>query len=135
MGPSIHLSWKELACKDGTPYPYGWRANRAIQIGTMFEGIRILWGKAISIHSAYRTKTHNKSVGGAKNSQHLQGLALDLKPPQGVPIDAFYKTIKENAKRLGIKGIGRYKTFIHVDLRGGDTLVLWNGPGVSSDLL
>lgn len=33
---------------------------------------------SIQIRSAYRSKSHNERVGGARNSQHLKGKALDL---------------------------------------------------------
>ena len=32
----------------------------------------------ITVHSCFRTKTHNRQVGGAFNSQHLQGMAVDF---------------------------------------------------------
>lgn len=32
----------------------------------------------ITVHSCFRTKTHNSRVGGAYNSQHLQGMAVDF---------------------------------------------------------
>lgn len=129
-GPSTHLSWSELACKDGTPYPSEWRDSRAIQLAGVFELIRSKCGdKPIQILSAYRTPSWNKKIGGAKNSQHKEGRAMDLKPPEGWSVMAFYELIKELSKISAIRGIGRYATFVHVDIRPGGYLALWTGSG------
>lgn len=133
-GPSKHLTWAELQCKDGTPYPDKWRNNRAIDLALVFEDIRSFFGgKPIKVLSAYRTAKHNRSIGGAKFSQHLEGRALDLRPPQGVTLDQFYAGIKTNAVRWGIHGLGKYLTFVHVDIRPHDKLVMWSGTGVKDD--
>lgn len=130
-GPSPHLSWKELACKDGTPYPFEWRDNRAIQLAEIFEMIRSSFGsRPIKILSAYRTPSHNKKVGGARNSQHLHGRALDLKPPDDVSIQDLHRFIIDKARSTMIRGIGKYKTFIHIDIRPTDNIVKWSGSGV-----
>lgn len=129
-GPSEHLSWAELQCKDGVPYPDKWRKDRAIQLAIVFENIRGLYGKPIRVNSAYRTPVHNASIGGARNSQHVQGKALDLEPPRGITIDQFYRDIKSRSKIFGIRGIGRYTTFVHVDIRDSDRLIVWHGDGI-----
>lgn len=128
-GPSAHLSWKELACRDGTEYPLKWRENRAIRLAEMFEAIRSACGdKQIQVLSGYRTPEYNRKIGGARFSQHIEGRALDLKPPKGYTITEFFKTIRTLAEPLNtIKGIGRYPTFIHVDIRPSDKLVVWYG--------
>ena len=64
----------------------------------------------IDINSGYRTPEHNKSVGGAENSMHLQ-FATDIRT--GVELDRA----NEIAEDLGFSGIGRYKTFLHLDCR------------------
>lgn len=126
-GPSEHLSWKELACNDGTPYPPEWRISRAIPLAEVFEIIRHACGdKPIKVISAYRTYTHNLRVGGAKHSQHLQGRALDLVPPNGYSVDEFYDIIKGLSESTLIRGIGKYETFVHVDIRPMDKLVIWH---------
>jgi len=130
-GPSTHLTWEELACKDGTPYPEEFKLDgRVFILALVFEDIRAIYRKPIIILSAFRTTTWNAKVGGAKFSQHIQGRALDLKPPFNVDVNKFYKDIKDNADCFGIHGLGKYLTFVHVDIRPIDNLVTWNGPGV-----
>ena len=131
-GPSLHLSWKELACKDGTPYPDEYIGNgRVFQLAAMFEEIRIACGNhPITVISAYRTPNWNKKVGGAKFSQHIEGRALDLLPPEGYTLEQFYTLIKANTREWGIRGLGKYKTFVHVDIRPTTKLITWRGTGV-----
>lgn len=125
-GPSTHLSWKELACKDGTPYPEEFILDgRVFKLAAVFESVRNLCqDKPIIILSAYRTLEWNRKIGGAKNSQHVQGRALDLKHTKLFNAE-FYKIIKENIDYLGITGLGLYKTFVHVDIRPTNRIVYW----------
>lgn len=44
------------------------------------DGIREEFGEAIRVTSGFRSWNVNKSVGGAKNSQHLAGQAADIVP-------------------------------------------------------
>ena len=134
-GPSEHLSWKELACKDGTPYPEKFiKDGRIFKLASVFENIRAMYGLPITINSAYRTPEHNRKIGGARNSQHVQGRALDLHPPKKCPIEKFYNDIRQNADDFGIHGIGHYKTFVHVDIRPSNKLVAWNGNGIKDSV-
>lgn len=129
LGPSAHLIWKELGCKDGTPYPNEWRTTRAIVLAGVFELIREKCGhKFISVLSAYRTVEYNRRVGGAVGSQHPLGRAIDLRPPNTMDIHSFYEVIKQMAKYTAIRGIGYYpkKNFVHVDVRPTENLALWS---------
>lgn len=76
------------------------------------QRIRNHFGKPLTINSGYRCFSHNKAVGGTSGSKHKQGKAADIKikgvPPQKV---AAY------AESIGIKGIGLYSSFVHVDTR------------------
>ena len=129
-GPSKHLSWDELACSDGTPYPTRWRKNRAAVLARAFEAIRHECGdKPIKVTSGYRSPEANKQAGGAKSSQHLAGRALDLKPPKGLTNKEFFCIIKGLAKDTHpeIKGIGCYPAHVHVDVRNAPQLVVWEG--------
>jgi uncharacterized protein YcbK (DUF882 family) len=66
------------------------------------------------INSGYRTPEHNKAVGGAENSQHLYGTAVDVRVPKGLTVEAFAAM----AESVGFDGIGLYHGRIHVDVRG-----------------
>ncbi|MDO8632197.1 MAG: D-Ala-D-Ala carboxypeptidase family metallohydrolase [Phycisphaerales bacterium] len=131
-GPSQHLSWKELGCHDGTPYPSEWRVTRAVPLAIEFERIRAAVGQSIVVGSAYRTPAWNRKVGGAPRSRHMEGRALDLDPPKGWTLARFYAVIREVVGRPEsmIYGLGRYPRFVHIDIRqmpphGG--LTAWRG--------
>lgn len=131
-GPSPHLTWRELACKDGTPYPLEWRESRAAVLAEAFEDLRrLLGGAPLLVLSAYRTPAHNRKIGGARNSQHLEGRALDLRSADGRvnlhEIAHFARTI------AAVRGIGVYRTFVHIDVRPQPTLVAWSGTAQKDD--
>ena len=130
IGKSLHITWDELACKDKihTPYPIEFiKDGRVIELVVMFERIRALYNKPLVIHSAYRTLAHNTSIGGSLNSPHIQGKALDIEPPIGIDVDTFHSDVKLRYKDFGIRGLGKYNSFIHCDIRDSDTLVEWVG--------
>lgn len=140
-GPSAHLSWSELACRDAarTPYPERWRETRAPALAAEFEAIRSEIGQPITIGSAYRTESHNRAVGGARQSQHVQGRALDLYPPPGWTAATFYELIRRRALRRDsrIYGLGRYPTFVHIDTRPAPQsgrLTVWRGSRAWAEL-
>lgn len=137
-GPSAHLSWEELACKDGTPYPADWRDTRAVALAEVFEAVRAAIGQPIVIGSAYRTQAHNARVGGAPRSQHLEGRALDLYPPKGWTIDRFYAAVRRVAlaRENEIHGLGRYPTFVHIDIRPrvDGRVTVWTGTRAWAEL-
>lgn len=76
------------------------------------QQIRTHFGAPVNITSAYRCAAHNKRVGGATNSYHTKGQAADFYI-NGV--DTL--EIAKYAESLGIKGIGHYDTFVHIDTR------------------
>jgi len=72
-------------------------------------------GRPLRMNSAYRSPAYNRAISGASKSVHVQGGALDL---SGSP--ATLHRILTEMRREGLfrGGIGRYKTFTHVDVRG-----------------
>ena len=129
-GPSPHLTWAELACYDGTPYPAQWIADRAIPLAAEFEHVRLLLACPIRILSAYRTAAYNSRIpGAAKASQHVQGRALDLATPAGTTRAELLAAVLTIARRPNsrIRGVGEYTWGVHMDIRPSERLVRWSG--------
>lgn len=122
FGPSPNLSWAELACRDRlrSVYPLDWRTTRAVELAAAFEALRAAVGLPLVVLSAYRTAAHNRAVGGAPSSQHLQGRALDLAPPDGWSPIALLAVAQDIP---AIRGLGLYDSFIHIDVRPAPRVV------------
>lgn len=119
-GPSVHLTWDELACHDGTPYPVRWRGTRAILLAAAFEAVRAeVGGWPLLVTSGYRTERWNRRIGGAANSQHVQGRAVDLVPVKGldVVVLALAAASVRRRRTTALCGIGVYPEFLHLDVR------------------
>lgn len=78
------------------------------------QKIRDHFGKPITITSAYRCPIYNArpEVGGASGSRHTKGQACDFCISGVEPLK-----IAQYAESIGIKGIGLYDTFVHIDTR------------------
>lgn len=76
------------------------------------QELRVTLGKPLIVNSAYRSLEHNRKVGGAKASKHLEGTAFDISMANHDPA-AFIAA----ARKAGFKGIGTYSrsNFIHID--------------------
>ena len=79
------------------------------------EKVRRIIKTPIIVASGYRSEKKNKKVGGAKNSYHLKGEAVDILT-LNLRAGQIYTIIKE-AMLGGIKGIIIYPRHIHFDLR------------------
>lgn len=114
---SANFTAKEFACGDGSDPIFV-----SPSLVTVLQKIRTHFGKPVRITSAFRTSNHNKGVGGASHSQHLFGLAADIKVDGVTPskVAAYAETLLPKSG-----GIGRYKTFTHIDVRS--TKSRWNG--------
>ena len=105
---SEHFSKKEFACKccgKFIPCP---------ELVEKLEKFRELCGnKPLTINSSCRCAKHNKTVGGSPKSQHMLGKAADVRKVLGISIDKMAKL----AEQAGFTGIGKYNSFVHVDVR------------------
>mgnify|MGYP003646759483 CR=1 FL=1 len=88
----------------------------------MLQALRDEIGKPMILNSAYRSPEHNKRVGGATRSKHLEGIAFDCRMENHDPQDFMAA-----ARKVGFKGIGEYPVlgFCHVDARS--TPASWTG--------
>jgi lysozyme len=72
-------------------------------------------GRPLRINSAYRNAAYNRAISGSSASIHMRGGALDL---SGSPA-TLHKILTQLRKEGFFKGgIGKYRTFVHVDVRG-----------------
>ena len=74
--------------------------------------VRSKFDRAIHINSGYRTKEHNKKVGGKKNSSHLKGLAVDIHCINSRDRYDLLNCLLD----VGFTRIGIGNKFIHVDM-------------------
>jgi len=92
------------------------------EILSMLDAARKIYGKPMRITSGFRTKNHNKKVGGVESSSHLKGLAADIACSESRNrFDMIRALLEVGFKRLGVAG-----TFIHVDIdKNKSQNVIW----------
>ena len=113
-----HFKVREFACNDGSDPVFISQA-----LADILENIRVHFGKPVHINSSYRTVSYNESVDGSSStSQHCNGLAADIRV-EGVSPDRVADYAEQLLGDHG--GVGRYKTFTHVDTRSEKAR--WNG--------
>lgn len=81
----------------------------------------VYYGSPIFVTSAYRSKEHNKEVGGVPNSKHIYGEAVDIRMPATA---AQLNKLIWALSQAGFTGIGIYQaSHIHADVRNNP--VFW----------
>lgn len=113
---SPHFSYREAASKDGQAIPRRLRTqarNHAFKL----ERLRHELGDvSIPITSWYRSPAHNRVVGGAAKSKHMDAIAVDI-PVAFVQRHKNFDMIADRIFREG--GMGSYPGGArHVDSRG-----------------
>ena len=110
---SVHFKVREFRCKDGSD-----KILISEELIEVLEKLRARLSCSININSGYRTKAHNKKVGGSATSKHLLGMAADIickKDGKTVPA----KTVCLAAQDLGLDGIAYISaSATHIDVRG-----------------
>jgi len=116
MKISKYFTRDEIACKCAC----GFDSMDVITL-QIADDAREFVNEPITPSSGCRCVSHNRSVGGAKNSQHVQARAIDL--PVSNP-KALYDYLCD--KYPNKHGFGLYDSFVHIDSRtnGG---ARWNG--------
>jgi uncharacterized protein YcbK (DUF882 family) len=91
-------------------FPSSWK-HMDYKFIRKLDRVREKAGIPINIISAYRTPSHNYTVGGTKTSSHLKGLAIDFKVDNSEQRYKFLKAILS----VGFNRIGIGHSFIHID--------------------
>lgn len=122
-----HFSWGEARCQCGECSGWGDAHIQAAirKTAEWAEEVRTALGNwPIHVNSWYRCPAWNKRVGGAVNSQHLWGKAIDFTVKSLSP-----STVQKNLRARWpdlVKGLGSYRGFTHMDRRDGEP-ALWRG--------
>lgn len=93
------------------PFPAPWILDNLYRLANRLQAIRDLIGKPILINSGYRSPAHNKAVGGASQSQHLNGMAVDI-VVAGMPAKSVQAFLQNWSG-----GMGCYQHYTHLDIR------------------
>jgi len=118
MKLSTNFSLDEFASADGAA-PNGEVLKNLTELAKNLEVLRKHLGQPIRVTSGFRSKEHNKKIGGALNSFHVLGMAADIQVAKVKPEDvakAIELLIKEGKMKEG--GLGVYRTWVHYDFRG-----------------
>ena len=104
----VNFSPIELACR-GT-------GRLKIHVPTLrrLQTLRASVGRPMIVTSGYRSPEHNRAVRGARNSQHVEGRAFDIRMENHCP-----NRFESKARQAGFTGFGFYpqarNNFMHVD--------------------
>lgn len=114
------FSPQELACKGTGRVMLDFRAL------DMLQALRNRLGRPIILTSAYRSPEHNTAVGGARRSNHMEGIAYDVVMTNQNP-----ELFERAAVASGFRGIGHYpaSNFMHIDARISENVVRFKGTG------
>ena len=82
------------------------------------QTLRHQLGTPLVITSGYRCEAHNRTVGGATSSYHVQGMAADI---AAGPTNLSVQSLADYCQQMGFGGVGGYgqQGFVHVDVRPG----------------
>lgn len=121
---SPHFSQDELKCHGKTcslvspKTPCNQNKVQQILLDAL-EQFRLTSGsKSVIINDAYRCPIHNLQVGGVSDSQHVQGIAADIRITglTGAQLEA----IALQCPRITAIGRDDYRNYIHIDTRPMD---------------
>lgn len=118
-----HFTAAEMACRCGCgalPDP---------DLMHWLESVRTSYGYPMVVISGARCEKHNAAVGGAADSMHVRGLAVDVSV-HGIMAMSLIGV----AKLWGVQGLGLMqhgpveKRYVHLDIGKREAPTLWTYP-------
>lgn len=122
MTTTFYKHWRDVPerswrWKNFSPAEIACRGSGSLRINEdaldKLQALRDRLGKPLIVRSAYRSPAHNRAVGGAPRSKHMDGTAFDIAMSNHDPV-AF----EAAARAVGFLGFGYYPRsgFMHIDL-------------------
>ena len=122
MTTTFHAHWRDVPearwrWTNFSPAEIACRGSGSLRIHEealdKLQALRDRLGKPLIVRSAYRSPAHNRAVGGAPRSKHMDGTAFDIAMANHDPA-AF----EAAARAVGFTGFGYYPRsgFMHIDL-------------------
>jgi zinc D-Ala-D-Ala carboxypeptidase len=104
---------------DFSPAEVASRGDGSIRVSrelmSKLQALRTALNCPLILNSIYRDPTHNRKIGGAKDSYHMKGLAADVSMANHDPSE-----FETAARKAGFTGFGFYPpkkgNFIHLDI-------------------
>lgn len=107
---SAHFSRKEFECRCCG------RLQLSQKLLDGLEALRELAGVPVVVNAGYRCPRHNREIGGVPGSEHIHGLAADIRL-RGLSLQQMYEFALQ-VPQFAAGGIGAYDDdFLHVDVR------------------
>lgn len=119
-----HFSFAEAVCRHCGKIP---SLAEVVETAQWLERVRheVYEDRPMHITSWCRCPVHNANVGGAPQSYHMKGWAVDF-VVRGLSIHGAWRLVSRHqgeGKLIG--GLGDYETWLHID-RGPPRI--WSGP-------
>ena len=106
---SKHFRRKEFACRCNCGFD-----TVDVELVSVLEDLREHFCRPVQITSGSRCPKYNRKIGGASNSQHMQGKAADISIVGIMPRDVFVYLTQKYPDRYGF---GDGASFTHIDVR------------------
>lgn len=74
-----YFTMREMECRCWCGMPAAVKESVESLVDNVLDPAREAYGKPIAVNSGYRCEMHNREVGGASRSQHVQGEAADIR--------------------------------------------------------
>lgn len=115
---SLHFSWQEAFHTNHREITNDWENDSILinitKTAERMEAVRALLGVPLTVTSWYRNTQLNRAVGGATNSDHLYGNAVDFIAPQyGKPLDICRAIIRVK-EHIEFKQLILEHTWVHI---------------------
>lgn len=96
------------------------RGNLEALVSNVLDPLREAFGKPIIVNSGYRSNLLNKTLKGAKNSQHTRGEAADITAEDASENFELFEMIRTTLpfdQLIWEKGTRTYPAWIHVSFK------------------